>query len=164
MIKEPQIIVAQAATITSETIEGIETPVGINAEYVGQDKAPDGWEYFAWDVELAYKGRVISTEYKMGLAHVSKQGPGKRRYHHDWQGYVDTYAPTPPSVKDVIHSLLMDGSALDMGFEDWASDYGYDSDSRKALTLYLECQDAGRKIVRLLGPDIDAFRTALEDY
>lgn len=47
---------------------------------------------------------------------------------------------SPPTVADVLSSLCLDASALDnASFDDWASDYGYDTDSRKAEGIYRQC-------------------------
>lgn len=47
---------------------------------------------------------------------------------------------SPPSAADVVSSLCLDASALDHAtFEDWASDYGYDTDSRSAERIYRQC-------------------------
>lgn len=59
---------------------------------------------------------------------------------------------TMPDAADVLHSLLLDGSAIDAGgFEDWAGDYGYDEDSRKAEKMYRECVDTGLKLRNTFG-------------
>lgn len=49
-----------------------------------------------------------------------------------------------PLLRDVMHSLLMDSSAIDHpNFESWAADYGYDTDSRKAEQTYRACLAIG---------------------
>lgn len=62
---------------------------------------------------------------------------------------------TMPDAADVLHSLLLDGSAIDAGgFEDWASDYGYDTDSRKAETMYRTCVDTGLALRAAFGESL----------
>lgn len=53
-----------------------------------------------------------------------------------------------PELDSVVHSLLMDGEAFfnAQSFEDWAGDFGYDSDSRKAEAIYRACDSIGRKL------------------
>jgi hypothetical protein len=68
-----------------------------------------------------------------------------------------------PSVDDVLCSLVMDSSAIDQTFDDWCGDYGYDTDSRKALDTYLACQESGKKLQRL-HIDIEKAREAFQDY
>lgn len=57
-----------------------------------------------------------------------------------------------PSLDDVIYSLLSDGSAFfdAESFEDWASNFGDDTDSRKAEKIYLQCMETGRKLASAL--------------
>jgi len=57
----------------------------------------------------------------------------------------------PPTVEDVMSCLLLDASGVDQArdFEDWASDYGYDTDSRKAEKIYNDCRESAE--------DLDAF-------
>ena len=71
--------------------------------------------------------------------------------------------PVPPKLDDVLHSLVMDSSACEESFDDWCSDYGYDTDPRKALDLYLQCQENATKL-RKAGINIAAERERLQDY
>lgn len=59
----------------------------------------------------------------------------------------------PPTVEDVLDCIAADcsGALNARGFEDWASEYGYDPDSRKAEDTYRACQIQLRDIERLLG-------------
>lgn len=60
--------------------------------------------------------------------------------------------PLPaPSLEEVLYSLTMDASAWRMTFDEWASEYGYDTDSRKAEASYRACADIGLRLVRMLG-------------
>jgi hypothetical protein len=46
----------------------------------------------------------------------------------------------PPAEREILSSLALDASAIDFScFEEWANEYGYDADSRKALAMYQEC-------------------------
>lgn len=56
--------------------------------------------------------------------------------------YVTGSCPklTPPTAADVLYCLLSDAAVLDHpNFESWASEYGYDVDSRKAEQTYKAC-------------------------
>ncbi len=52
----------------------------------------------------------------------------------------------PPSLEDVLYSLIMDGDACEMSFEHWCSMLGYDEDSIKALETYRACQKNTNKL------------------
>jgi hypothetical protein len=139
-----------------------------------------------WRVRLMRKGKLgIETEYGAGCAHCPsyKQRIGKPSYDEkraiDFECETGKAArlmasmdhiiggkPIPPDPADVIHSLVLDGSAIDAGsFESWASDYGYDIDSRKAEAMYRACVDTGLKLRAALGEDgLSKLREAFQDY
>lgn len=72
-------------------------------------------------------------------------------------------SPKPPSLDDVLFSLILDGSACENSFEDWCNDFGYSTDSRKALKTYLLCQENYNKL-RKTTVDIEKERIRLEEY
>lgn len=52
-------------------------------------------------------------------------------------GGVQSGQPITPRLSDVMHSLALDADVLDAAdFESWASDLGYDTDSRSAEAIY----------------------------
>ena len=62
---------------------------------------------------------------------------------------------------DLFESLLLDAGAIDYAtFEDWAADYGYDVDSRKAEAIYKECLRIG--LALRVGFGNDNFELARE--
>jgi hypothetical protein len=70
-----------------------------------------------------------------------------------------------PELRDVFYSLLMDSEAYAMGFEEWADNFGYDRDSRKAEATYNECAAIGRALAAVLSPaEIDRLREVFQDY
>ena len=59
----------------------------------------------------------------------------------------------------------MDSKAATQSFNDWCEDYGDSPDSRKALEVYLECQNIDRKLRATFGQNTLAKLKALfEDY
>lgn len=83
-------------------------------------------------------------------------------------GEVERYLPKTiePKLTDVVHSLIMDASVLDSGgFEDWAAELGYDTDSRKAESIYRECLEIALKLRAGLGEAVlSKLREAAQDY
>ncbi|MEK7499295.1 MAG: hypothetical protein AAB649_01675 [Patescibacteria group bacterium] len=69
---------------------------------------------------------------------------------------------TYPSAADVLSCLLSDTSGYDFNdsFEDWCSEYGYDTDSRRAKDIYEKCRKISVKLHRLLDDDFDEFARA----
>lgn len=86
---------------------------------------------------------------------------GKRKQYTTYfsQGYGIDHDPRP---EDVLDCLASDASGVDnaRNFEDWASEYGYDTDSRKAEIVYRNCERESWKLVKFLGRD--AYRDLLE--
>ena len=61
----------------------------------------------------------------------------------------------PPTLAEVLDCLASDASGVDnaQSFEDWASEYGYDTDSRKAEATYRICEKQAQELKALLGRD-----------
>ena len=70
-----------------------------------------------------------------------------------------------PSLPSVLDSLLLDGQADDMTFEQWAASFGYDTDSRKAEQTYNACQAHGKALRLAVPADVlTSAREILQDY
>lgn len=87
-----------------------------------------------WTVHLSYQGRRIAVPFHMGSAHRGE-----------------------PKAADVLSSLILDadGIANARDFADWCSEYGYDSDSRKAERTYKRAQELSERVRRLLGDEYE---------
>jgi hypothetical protein len=137
-----------------------------------QPRATPGWEqqgrFLQWQCTIRRGGRAILTaDYRAGIGHcpsykqrmtqdIDEQvnfecGTGKTAKR--WpSGRITAGAPILPDSVGVLYSLLSDASVLNFdSFEDWASDYGYESDSRKAETIYRACLDIALKLRNGLG-------------
>jgi hypothetical protein len=90
-----------------------------------------------------YKKRVLDTICETGFE------PLKINYSDPDLPYGNPPRPDHrktilPDPHNVIACLFLDASVLNYStFEDWASDYGYDTDSRKALKAYEDCLRIG---------------------
>jgi hypothetical protein len=85
----------------------------------------------------------------------------------DWHLYpLDRSRPIKPNDLDVIYCILLDASVINhSSFEDWASDFGYDPDSRKALAMYHACMATALKLRAGLGDKIiTQLLDAFQDY
>lgn len=71
-------------------------------------------------------------------------------------GTMNTRAAiTPPAIGEVMQSLISDSDVLDYGgFDDWAENYGYDPDSRKAESIYRACVEIATKLRAGLGQSL----------
>jgi len=72
--------------------------------------------------------------------------------------------PVKPNAASVLCSLIVDSSASSMIFDEWCSDFGYDTDSRKALETYMLCQQIANKVQRLFGHVLKELREILSEY
>lgn len=139
----------------------------------------DGVEWdkgaFHYLVTLQCGGRAMSFNYSMGAAHVEKipyeklgfmghgftrndynrlPTPGSRHAsiaQAEWMKAV--YRPKAPDIASVLDCVASDcaGYANSRCFEDWASEYGYDVDSRKAERTYEAVREQYRQAESLLG-------------
>lgn len=59
-----------------------------------------------------------------------------------------------PRTDELLQCLALDSGALNYDcFEDWADDFGYDTDSRKAEHTHKECLAISKRLKTLLGTD-----------
>lgn len=137
---------------------------------------------------------ILTTDYSMGSGHcpaysapVKELGShgsitreatirwecehGKRGWATDSMGVVMARhgartAPILPQPLDVMHSLMSDADVIDAStFEDWASNYGYDTDSRKAEAMYRQCLELALKMRNGIGEaGLAELAEAFRDY
>jgi hypothetical protein len=69
--------------------------------------------------------------------------------------FEENTEPEPPTLGEVLDCLASDAASVDnaRSFEDWASDFGYDTDSRKAKRTYKTCEKQAAKLKALLGDE-----------
>ena len=135
-----------------------------------------------WTVTLKRHGRtVLTSDYMQGLGHapadqrkaVAKLTPSDRRkaetiYAEKGRrvAMIGGWSMSPgkpldpPRLGDVLQCLVGDAQALDYaGFEAWAAEYGYDTDSRSAERIYQSCMDTATKLRSALGaPALDEMQ------
>lgn len=145
-----------------ETVEQIlaGARVSFSATYRGERRNPLGFEPTSagsagnvmdeWECSFTFAGKPREPEvfpYFRGLG-LRKKG-----------------RPTAPHAADVLYALLLDSSAAQMSFAAWCDEYGYDADSRRALTIYLECQKNADKLARIIDHEArEQLREVLQDY
>lgn len=136
----------------------------------------DGWrftmknqsfEYFTGlglreDVTAGTKKRAAS--YFPGLTEKDAAGQTMRgrRYLQRAQGLRK---PQIPPIAGLLHSIILDSAATEHSFSSWCEDYGYDSDSRKALTTYEACRRGFDKLRMVFTPaQIAHIQELLREY
>ena len=84
-----------------------------------------------------------------------------RRYFFDyWMGQAHTDEPT---VDGVLDCLLSDAQGGEQSFEDFCSEFGYDTDSRKAENIWKACTITTKRMKHLLGADYETFLASDRD-
>lgn len=108
-----------------------------------------------WDVTLRHRGdRVLACEYTAGVGHCPSY-PAEVSLDECRTGYAyGSKRPILVDTADFVQSLCLEASALDHGsFEDWAREFGYDEDSRKAEKIYRECLQHAIMLRAMLGSE-----------
>lgn len=112
-------------------------------------------DHFARNTKPGAAFNSIGAEVKRAIR---EDGQGwLRRVHYDGlkQRIRDRYRP---NLADVVSCLCRDADGELDSFDDWCSDLGMDSDSRKALAMFEQCQKTRAWLRRALG---DKFELAL---
>jgi hypothetical protein len=107
--------------------------LGFKFEFDGQHAAArDDWQRGAngYRVTFTYDGRTMSTDY--------------------WQGSAIT---SDPDANSVMACLVSDAMMSGYTFEDFCSELGYDSDSRRAEQIWKACRKIDEQLHRLFGAD-----------
>ena len=96
------------------------------------------------------------TDFEGNHFKVTLRMSGRSMTVHFSQGYGINGEPTAASV---LECLLSDASGFDnsRSFEEWCSEYGYDTDSRKAERIYKVVEAQNRKLRTLLGEHYEEF-------
>lgn len=104
----------------------------------------DEWQKKAnqYTVTLKYGRRQMTIPFFMGIAHTNE-----------------------PTLEDVMPCLVSDYFAAEnaRNFEDFANDFGYDTDSRKAEKIYKQCLKEAEKMKKLFGNDLDSIIEKYQD-
>ena len=138
------------------------------------------WTSIRFDCTLARNGREVwSGPYHLGVGHLKNLATVERangklprnaaptRAQRIALTHQATVESLKPKLADALHSLLSDGAAYFDGltFEEWASEYGHDTDSHKAEKTFRECDAIGRKLALAFKPDeLEALRNAAAEH
>ena len=155
-----------------------ESEVDVLATFQGYNATE---KQFVWTVRVTLPGKkaAFSTPFTCGLAHCKRsklgdKGPKVKVDHEiakaltyvrklslsDLEGFV---VPTPPDAATVMSCLQSDAHAGDNTFEDFCSEFGYDSDSRKAHAIWERCANVRPELRKVLGAHFEAFMSAEND-
>lgn len=118
-----------------QTIKGFvrDHKVRINVEYADSNPNMDDKNMDHWKVVLKAGKKQLTTYFSKGFGHNGEE----------------------PSVEEVLDCLVSDASGYEnaRSFEEWASEYGYDEDSRKAEKIYKAVERGSKKLLKFLGKE-----------
>lgn len=116
------------------TIQEFAAKHGVKIDSTLVDSRPDGDTWIQgsahWKVVLTVRGKRMTVYYSQGPAVVEE-----------------------PRTEDVLDSLATDASCAQGTFEDFCSEFGYDTDSRKVERMFKACQKIKRDLERLFRSD-----------
>ena len=119
-------------------------------KYIGQTKK-DEWDCDQWRIELKNNAGYWSTDYFTGLGLRKKSSFGSS-------------TPKKPKIADVLYTLFMDARAADLNFDDWCDEFGFSSDSIKALNTYKQCLGISHAIKKHFSKEQrDAIQSVIEN-
>jgi hypothetical protein len=131
-----------------------------------------------WKVRLLHNGKLVAeTDYSAGCGHCPSYQYGDNSVNH-WEEVRRECETGKSNFKtvwgysilldttDVIYSLVMDSDALNYPtYEEWASEFGYDPDSRKGEAIYRQCLEIALKLRSAIGEDgLKRLNEASQDY
>jgi hypothetical protein len=152
--------IAYTVTLSRHGREIIITPYRLG---VGHVRAED------WGAALRHEWRLSAST--ATIARTLKARPGAQLADKlAWARAAAEVAglrKIAPTLPDVLHSLLLDGAAQfdNLTFEDWAGEYGYDPDSRKAEAIFDTCVEIGRKLAQgIPGGELETLKEILADH
>lgn len=133
---------------TKERLRDGSFRVTVLGRHDGEEYAlPKPVEYSATCIRLARKDR--SDDWPETADHWAIEINGAVFDYYTGVGHRGkNNKPQKPELSAVLSCLAMDASACSMSFDRWCEDFGYDTDSRKALKTYLECQDTAEKLFK----------------
>jgi hypothetical protein len=115
--------------ITQNGIEMAAKRIKRRIDLVGDDE----WSKTAshWEIVFSRGTAELVTHYSMGSAHKGE-----------------------PKIEDVLDCLANDASSIENSrrFEDWAEEFGYDTDSRRAERIYDACVKTANELKEFLSP------------
>lgn len=177
----------ESATTTADLdglLEGLEYSA-VFVPFSHSRNATDTDPSLNWKVTVSAGRQTITTDYMQGIGHLpefthKKETAGDRAYYREcaeagrycpkrkqWGSVRPMIEAIPaPSLKDVMYSLIGDSDVLEFAcWADWADEFGYDEDSRKAEAIYQDCMKIALVLRAMLGnARLELLRKAFQDY
>lgn len=156
------------------TVSGILQSLGVKViiSQAGVGLIREGWECDGWHVQMQRDNIFEFFDYYTGIGHRKSKNPipseiarlGKNILaRKEWE--ERNVLPVAPHVAGVLYSLVLDSEAGGQSFNNWCSDFGYDSDSIKAFETYQACCKEAKQLAKLFKrAELETLKEALQDY
>jgi hypothetical protein len=119
-------------------LEELCTELGVTIHAKKNQRTRPEWpDTQGWDITLRFDGRMMKTTFWTGPA-----------------------IKDDPTAADVLWSLCSDARMGEETFEEFCSNLGYDTDSRRVYATWQACKRTAPKLRRFLGEDFPDFCNA----
>jgi len=136
--------------------------IPILIEFLFYDDSSD-WNHFQWRVRIGSQ----YFEYRTGIGHATDIVPGSYKKLPADMITLSNVVPGKrlhvPTAKDILDCLFSDADCGDITFENFCSEFGYDSDSMKAMNIYRDCQKNGTKLRMALHEHYERVRKIIQE-
>lgn len=97
-----------------------------------------------WTCTIEYNGNEMTVPFYKGSGHYGAE----------------------PELEEVLNCLFQDAYSVinARDFEDWANEFGYDTDSRQAENTYNECIKIANQLNELFGSEFDTVNELVQEY
>jgi len=124
------------------------------AVLIGESVDSDKWKHDLWSITIDRARKpLFVAQYRTGLGLRKKVS------------FKPAELQVAPTAACVLHSITMDATAIDLSFDDWACNFGYDTDSIKALNIYQDCCKIAKELRKVFSAaEVSELRELLQDY
>jgi hypothetical protein len=130
------------------------------------------WEHDRWNTSISLRGATLRQVFHTGSGHRlhPKTPDDLRGVHpsslaiHDFRR-ANPAKPVAPCAANFLHSMLLDAQGAEDTFSVWCSEFGYDTDSRRARDTYDVCQGIRDDLHSVFRRDeLATLEEMLQDY
>ena len=162
----------QNPTVNDQVINVLSNAgIEFNITAKGTGLKRDNWDCDGWMLELTSKGKTEYFDHFTGIGHrtpISKPtngGPMPRKGTLMYDQLEKQRKPVTPDVCGIIHCLNIESQAINESFPNWCDNFGYDSDSLKALNVYNTCCESAKKYCSVIDRATrEQLEVILSDY
>lgn len=144
----------------------INSGIKYSARHMCEDES-DGWKHDVWRVVFQSGGRSFSIDYRTGIGHRKPKrpmpSPPFRKGTIAYEAWEKDYILIKPSPASVLYCIVNDDPRGE-SFKSWCDNFGYSTDSIKAMQTYLACQKQTDEARGFFGAKLDSIQEMLQDY